>query len=105
VDRGLMKKDTEKMTNEKIYVLAKQEMLREACGLVVDVFQESGDGKYTGLWKADVSKLGHYQDAEFPTDPIVGDDYYDVLEQACEYAKSCFIESHAPSNPALITLK
>ena len=55
---------------------------REVHKIVIDVFQESKDGKYTGRWKVDFSELGNYQEEEQPSPEIVNDDFNEAWMDA-----------------------
>jgi len=52
-----------------------QQWLRVKHEFVVDVFQESKDGKYTGNWKVDISLVGNYEKQEYPNPSIVNKNF------------------------------
>lgn len=58
-----------------------QKWLREVHYVVVDVFQESKYKEYTGKWQVDISRIGDYQEENYPNPIVLGDTYEESLEK------------------------
>lgn len=63
-----------------------QKWLREDKKIVVDVFQESKNSKYTGYWQVDISEVGNYKEEELPNPRILDLDFNVTLEKGLQEA-------------------
>ena len=63
-----------------------QRWLREVYSIVVDVYQDSKNKQYTGLWKVDISEVGNYKEEEYPNPEIKNISFEIALEKGLQEA-------------------